>query len=65
MEFSGAIYCGFAAANSKSKSVQCLEGHVSVHYEPFTASHKVGIVGSHSYNEMVKPGAIVSGEMME
>ena len=58
MALSGDTNPGFAAVNSDHKKFfleQAVDGYVHIYFLPFTAFHKVGIVASYSYSEIVKP----------
>jgi len=55
IELFGAIYWGFSAINSATETMKYLTRGWQRRYTPLTVFHKVVIVGSHSYKEMVKP----------
>lgn len=61
MALSGDTSPGFAAVNSRkmelvlARSLRWVLVHSATPFLPLTALHKVGIVASYSYNEIVKP----------
>lgn len=56
IELFAAMYCGFSWANSRSPRLENELRARRWRSLPFTESHRVVIVGSHSGREIVKPG---------